>query len=984
MNKIISLSFLCLLFLFSSCRKDEKTTGNGAGPNPPGIDVEASVYGVILNAGTDIPIENVNVELNGEQLSTDENGFFRLNDGFFDKDGALIKASKSGYYDAFNFLIPKPGEDHFVKMYLIIKRPKGTFNTSSSALVEIGDDGPTLAFKPNSLATEDGQMYEGDYTVNAHWFNPTSADFVATMPGDLRGENTNGESVQLESYGMIAVEIEGANGEDLNLLAGETAEWVLPLDPNLTDIPSEIPIWSLNEDTGIWLEEGKANLVDGKYVSQLSHFSFWNCDAPYPLVEIEGRLLDQNGTAITNELIEIRIEGGGTSGRGSSDDDGYFAGKVPKDQSLILSIVSSCDSLSNYDVPLGSLSEDTNLGDVVIVVHDDAYVSYSGIFLDCSGVPVSNGYIKLMAGNKLLDLVQVEANGSFANTIQFCEAQTISIQGVDESGLTESEVQEVFMEPDGNYPLGDISACEDLDQYFIFTQDGIPYATTNVELRMSGALLELTAEDVFFEADPSSKNRIQIDLSTNSLSSFYCFVGDEATAVWCVDNFGAPCEENLNMELSEVPTQQGEYLMGSITGQLQDDEQGNTYDIDISFRVKLTIIQVTISGKFWLDENENGIFDAQETTISNAGQIVISSNQPDFPVSLTPEEDGSFYTDEIFPGSDYAINVNLLAGYELTLQDQGMDDNLDSDFNPDGSPFTIEAISESIFNLDVGLVVSNEVNCNIEVLPKYCDEGSGCIIVNLVNNLETPFEVTTNNIHYAPQTGYFEICDFEEGSYNVLVEVPSTGQSCEQIIEITQEDIVITTEKFELLCVDGNVVANIEVLINGGVYPFGPLWYDESNNVQQSGPYFNNVSPGEYRFDASYKDCISSESFYVPEQYYIIKGKVWDDNEGSIANVGESNEAGIQNIELSLYDNDANLISSTMSDEDGLYTFELTTENLSGFFLAIETDSYELVDQGADTTGDEISSAADPISEVTNTIEIAQNCETFEINFGLK
>ena len=49
------------------------------------------------------------------------------------------------------------------------------------------------------------------------------------MPGDLRGTDTSGRTVGLQTFGMVAVELEGSAGQRLKLASGKTATISLPI-----------------------------------------------------------------------------------------------------------------------------------------------------------------------------------------------------------------------------------------------------------------------------------------------------------------------------------------------------------------------------------------------------------------------------------------------------------------------------------------------------------------------------------------------------------------------------------------------------------------------------------------------------------------------------------------------------------------------------------------------------------------------------------
>jgi len=150
--------------------------------------------------------------------------------------------------------------------------------------------GAQIEFKANSIVNENGTPYDGPVNVSAHYYDPGDFEIPLTMPGDLRGISKDGLEVQLATFGMMAIEIKDDNQNLLQIAEGQTAKLVFPLEGAFeSQAASQIPLWSLDEETGIWIEEGIATLESGSYVAHVEHFSFWNCDEPFPLVEISGR-----------------------------------------------------------------------------------------------------------------------------------------------------------------------------------------------------------------------------------------------------------------------------------------------------------------------------------------------------------------------------------------------------------------------------------------------------------------------------------------------------------------------------------------------------------------------------------------------------------------------------------------------------------------------------------------------------------------------
>jgi hypothetical protein len=105
------------------------------------------------------------------------------------------------------------------------------------------------------------------------------------MPGDLVGLNENNERGALGSLGMVAVELVSASGDPLQVKEGKKVTMKVNVPAAmLATAPATIPMWYFDEARGYWTREGSAELQGNQYVTEVPHFSFWNCDAWFDLV----------------------------------------------------------------------------------------------------------------------------------------------------------------------------------------------------------------------------------------------------------------------------------------------------------------------------------------------------------------------------------------------------------------------------------------------------------------------------------------------------------------------------------------------------------------------------------------------------------------------------------------------------------------------------------------------------------------------------
>lgn len=139
-----------------------------------------------------------------------------------------------------------------------------------------------------------GNPLSGGLNVTVVSFDPTEPEALAAFPGGLTptvnrldGSTQNGT---FYSAGFVAIEITDQNGNAATTFEDGTVQLISEINPETynplteTNIVAgdEIPYWSLDENTGVWTEEGTATaqLVDGQlqFEVQLSHLSYYNFD----------------------------------------------------------------------------------------------------------------------------------------------------------------------------------------------------------------------------------------------------------------------------------------------------------------------------------------------------------------------------------------------------------------------------------------------------------------------------------------------------------------------------------------------------------------------------------------------------------------------------------------------------------------------------------------------------------------------------------
>lgn len=496
------LTIVCLICNFS-CQKDDGLSGNN---NPQetipdtfseyfGNEISRDFLGTVIDKNHN-PIEGATITIGNETALTDSNGVFIIRDANVNERFGFVKAEKAGYIHASRSVAPSNGTNK-VTIMMLDETVVGTVSSGSPSTVTI-DGGSSVSFDGNFIK-EDGSAYEGSVDVIMHHLDPTNEDMSLQMPGMLYAENEDGAERMLQTLGMLAVELRGSSGEDLNLAEGSTSEIIIPVDASLMNIaPATIPLWYFDEANGYWKEEGVATLQGNMYVGTVSHFSFWNCDIPAEAIMLCVEVLDEDGNELDLMNVTIFSEIFGTT-NGITNEKGEVCGLVPSNESLSLNIFvqNSCNATAIYTENIGPFIADSNITITISTNSEIVQETVVGTFNTCDGNPVENGYVILTYGNQ--SYIDTVINGEFEiNLLRCAENNTFSIKGVDFNNLQlTTDINYTYTSPITN--IGVISACNSIIELIFFTVDGINTSFySDIDVIIEDGVLSIEANTGFY------------------------------------------------------------------------------------------------------------------------------------------------------------------------------------------------------------------------------------------------------------------------------------------------------------------------------------------------------------------------------------------------------------------------------------------------------------------------------------------------------
>ncbi len=906
--------FLLLVLLAIGCQKDEIGVTETTIIGPQTIEtIQTSVSGLVTDQDGN-PLAGVSVQYKADFLETDVNGYFKVKEATAAFDGGLLKFNQDGFFKNYKWFYPQLEDNAFVRVVMVEEKLVGSLSSSEGGTVTL-NGGATVEFPAGAIDAQ------GDVKIYGHWYNPIGNKLAEEMPGDLRGIDSEQALVQLATYGMVAVEIRDANNNDIQLKDGTTATITFPLPDELQEFASEtIKTWSFDEDRAYWLEEGTAALSEGNYVAEVSHFSFWNCDAPFPVVHIKGRLVDSNGNGLTGVKMCITDLSRSITRMGWTSYGGVFCGKIPKNAPLKIVAKDECDENIIYQGEIGPFSEDIDLGD--LVVDNTSSLNVTGRLL-CNGVPVTNGYALIALTNGAQFVAETDDDGNFTISLPQCELNKFSIKGYSTDSDSASE-WEIYEDITDAVSVGNIEVCDGaviLDEFIKYKMDGsIEFVLETPEARLINGQLRILDNDnqengvnLFLDAPQQGINnvkRLQAYLSSANL-------GGSCGST----NPGDPGCINMICELITYDGLLGNYIEGEFMGTLPNS---NGQDIDImgSFRVRLdeVISESIISGYVWDDTNENGVRDVADGDSPPSFSRVLLYKDDILVQSVTTRAGDGFYSFSVEPGN-YYINFTKPGGYRYVDQGQGTDPSIDSDADPDtGNTEEFVVDGTSSYAYDAGLFFVGGVQC---------------------------IEVRTSNAS----------CGAANGSYRLIVDSQDSLFWEDYVLETYQGMTLVSSTEFEpwvpvtnlasadytaTLMYNGTEICSVDFTIEEGLecefWPFvecdGNEYFgytEYSCNTQvtvlwETGETGTAVSiPGPGIYNATVTDEFGCEEIFAVDFTDVplpqIQGTVWVDSIIGNPNLYDAGfERTLANVEISLYQN-GNLVDMTLTNANGIYSF---------------------------------------------------------------
>ena len=359
-RKIHSLTFvfmalLMMLMTFASCSKLQDLLNEGdddddddGGINPPelveGRMEDIALSGIVRDAsGT--PIEGVSIVSGSSAATTNTDGFFEFDQiqvVSVQNDRSVVRFSKAGYFDVVRSMDADDDAADGASWEVVMCKKENndftsikTYSSSSDQTLQAGEmkiDMPQDGYKVDGT----GAGYTGKVKSEMVYLDPNNERFAEMIPGgDLAAVRSDNSSAQLVSYGMTDLNMYAENGDKLQLKDGSKAKLTFPIPAGMDENPpASIPLWSFNEKTGLWEEEGSAALQGNVYVGEVAHFSWVNLDDPEKQGTVYGYVKDDTGKVLPG----VRLNIGQLLTSTVTQSNGYYSHDVPANTDFCITV----------------------------------------------------------------------------------------------------------------------------------------------------------------------------------------------------------------------------------------------------------------------------------------------------------------------------------------------------------------------------------------------------------------------------------------------------------------------------------------------------------------------------------------------------------------------------------------------------------------------------------------------------------------------
>ncbi len=319
----------------------------------------AALSGRVINAVTSLGAPNVDLVLGNRSVRSGADGSFQLV-GVSPGQQQLLRMSSTAFGENARFVDVAANGSSGLVLRVTPVTVAANIDPAAGGTVSNASSSARVVLPAASLVRADGSAAVGQTSVRLTAINP--AFDTSLMPGDFT-TTVNGANVPIESFGALAVEINDSAGQVLNLRSGQQATIRIPLGTRELNPPASIPLFSFNNTTGRWVQEGTAQLggtgSNRFYEGTVNHFSVWNADRVMDTVFVSTCVQDASGNRVAG--ARITADGIDYSGFTSASTDAQGNARIAMRRSSQATLTGVQGTLLSNTVRIGPYAADATL-----------------------------------------------------------------------------------------------------------------------------------------------------------------------------------------------------------------------------------------------------------------------------------------------------------------------------------------------------------------------------------------------------------------------------------------------------------------------------------------------------------------------------------------------------------------------------------------------------------------------------------------------
>jgi len=254
-----------------------KVAADAAMMNPEGgmNEPPAKVKGRIFDADTGRGLPAAELKSGpSTSVKSDSQGNFELE---LSAGSAPLKASRPSYAPTSK---EAPKQGGYLEVFLKDVDKSVEFNAEDGVTAKL-ESGAAVDLPPGAVRDAEGKSVKGKVTLEVTEVDGYKRMQASALPGEMKARNKDGDEGLAAISSAIEIRIRDEKGRDLTV--GEKDKVTADL-PVRADTAPERTVFSYDEKSGAWVEEGKAKRVvneEGKavYRAEVKHLSWWSSAA---------------------------------------------------------------------------------------------------------------------------------------------------------------------------------------------------------------------------------------------------------------------------------------------------------------------------------------------------------------------------------------------------------------------------------------------------------------------------------------------------------------------------------------------------------------------------------------------------------------------------------------------------------------------------------------------------------------------------------